>query len=112
MKIHDFGYVFTTALGILAITIATRGSFAFLPAKYRLPARLEEALRYAPACALTAIVAPSVFARADHSVNVDFMNPRLWGLLAAGIVFYFRRNMVYTMAVGMVVFTVVRRLGA
>ena len=53
---HDWGYLLAAFAGLTMATVVTRGSFFMLPARYALPAQIERALRYAPACALTAIV--------------------------------------------------------
>ena len=78
-----------------------------LPAHVQLPARVERALRYAPACALAAIVAPGVLTR-DHEIAIGWSNHQMWALLAAAAVFARTRNMMVMMAVGMGVFTFLR----
>ncbi|WP_375509273.1 porin, partial [uncultured Caballeronia sp.] len=42
-------------------TVATRAGFLLVSPRIGLPARVERALRYAPACALAAIIAPEIF---------------------------------------------------
>lgn len=97
-------------VGLGLITLVTRASFFLLPARIELPAPIERALRYAPACALMAIIAREVLApRGAHRVNVD--NEQLWGVVAAGAVFIWTRSMLAMMTVGMVVFTVLRLAG-
>ena len=71
------------------------------------PSVLERALKYAPVCALTAIVAPAVFTR-DHQPYISWHNHQMWALLAAGLVFARWRNMTAMIVVGMAVFTVLR----
>ena len=105
--LHDWGYLAAAFAGLTIATLATRGSFFMLPARYALPAQLERALRYAPACALTAIVAQGVLTR-NHQPFISFGNDQLWALLGAAIVFVKTRNMVLTIAIGMTVFTVLR----
>jgi len=72
-----------------------------------LPERIERGLRYAPACALTAIIAQSVFARQGEAY-VSVHNNQIWALLAAALVFAKTRNMIAMMVVGMAVFTALR----
>lgn len=104
-------YVVICVIGMFFITLGTRGSFFMLPERYKLPPRIERALRYAPACALAAIVAPGVLTNAPEGTpNFDLTNPRLWGVIAATVFFVWKRNMMVMMVVGMTAFTAVRLL--
>ncbi len=68
------------AFGLLcATTLITRGSFIMAGDKGRLPAVLRRALRYAPAAALAALVAPDLLLVQD---GIQPFNPKL----LAGIV--------------------------
>ncbi len=100
-------YLIAATVGLTLVTVATRSSFFMLPARIELPANVERALRYAPACALTAIIAQGVFAR-NHQPYVNVHNFEMWAILAAALVFAKTRNMIAMMAVGMAVFTVLR----
>ena len=99
----------TIALLALA-TIVTRSSF-FVLASTRLPPRLQQALRYAPAAALAAIVIPDLLlnggagASADH---IDWLNPRLLAGVGATLFFLATRHMLGTIVAGMILFTVLR----
>lgn len=93
--------------GLALTTIATRGSFFMLPASLRLPPGVERALRYAPACALAAIIAPDLLTPNGH-LAIGWHNNELWAALAAAAVFAKTRNMLLMMAVGMALFTVLR----
>jgi branched-subunit amino acid transport protein len=103
----DTAYVVGAIVGLTLVTVATRSSFFMLPQRFQLPPLLERALRFAPACALAAIVAPSVFTR-DHHVYLSVHNNQMWAVLAAGAVFTWKRNMLLMMTVGMAVFTALR----
>ncbi len=104
---HDWGYLAAAFAGLTVATVMTRGSFFMLPARYALPAQIERALRYAPACALTAIVAQGVLTK-NHEPYLSIHNFQWWALLAAAAVFIKTRNMVLTISVGMAVFTALR----
>ncbi|MCE9623599.1 MAG: AzlD domain-containing protein [Actinomycetia bacterium] len=104
---HDWGYLAAAFAGLTIATVVTRGSFFMLPARYALPAQVERALRYAPACALTAIVAQGVLTK-NHEPYLAIHNFQWWALVASAAVFVKTRNMVATIAVGMAVFTVLR----
>ena len=80
-----------------------------LPSSVQLPTSWERALRYAPVCALTAIVAPTVFTR-DHQPYISWHNNQMWALFAAAAVFARWRSMTAMIVVGMAVFTALRLL--
>ncbi len=104
---RDWLYMMVAFAGLAMTTITTRGSFFMLPARVTLPARVERALRYAPACALTAIVVPGVLTKHGH-LYLTVQNNQMWAVIAASAVFFKTRNMMLMMAVGMAVFTVLR----
>ncbi len=107
MDLNDWTYMLIAIAGLTVVTVATRASLVMLPAHVQLPARVERALRYAPACALAAIVAPGVLTR-DHEVVIGWGNDQMWALIVAAAVFAKTRNMMVMMAVGMGVFTMLR----
>ncbi len=104
---HDWGYLAAAFAGLTVATVVTRGSFFMLPARFALPAQIERALRYAPACALTAIIAQGVLTK-NHEPYLTVNNFQWWALLAAAAVFIKARNMIASITVGMAVFTVLR----
>jgi branched-subunit amino acid transport protein len=106
--VNDTLYVIAASIGMLLVTLATRASFFMLPSRFQLPARVERALRYAPACALIGIITPGIFTKKGGALNLDFTNPRLWAVIIAALVFAKTRNMMAMMAVGMAVFTILR----
>lgn len=105
--LHDWGYL-AAAFALLTIsTFLTRAGFFMLPGRYSLPPQVERALRYAPACALAAIIAQGVLTK-NHQPAVSLHNDEMWGLVASGVAATRTRNMVLLMAVGMGVFTALR----
>ncbi len=100
-------YLTAAIVGLTLVTIATRSSFFMLPARIELPPNVERGLRYAPACALTAIITQGVLAR-DHQPYMSVHNYQMWAILAAALVFATTRNMIAMMVVGMAVFTALR----
>jgi branched-subunit amino acid transport protein len=94
-------------LGLGFISLATRASFYVLPPAWQLPPRVERALRYAPACALVAIIVPEVVLQ-QGQMALSLSNDKLLAVLAAGVFFVFKRDMLMMMAVGMLVFTLLR----
>jgi branched-subunit amino acid transport protein len=106
-SMRSWSHMLIAFAGLGLTTVLTRGSFFMLPASLRLPPRVEQALRYAPACALAAIIAPDLLTRDGH-MAIGWHNNELWAALAAAAVFAKTRNMLLMMAVGMTLFTVLR----
>lgn len=100
-------WVWVTIVGLTAATFITRSGFLLLGDRVNLPARVERALRYAPACALVAIVLPELV-YSKGQLQLGFENFRLLAALAAGAFFYFKRDLLLTIIFGMVVFTGLR----
>ena len=100
--------IWLTIIGLMAVTFVTRGFFLLIGQRAELPDSLVSALRYAPAAALIAIIAPEVFLVRNDVF--DIANPSLWGGLSALGVFLLSRSMVLTIVAGMLVFTAVRWL--
>lgn len=99
----------TIALLALA-TVLTRTSF-FMLASTRMPARLQQALRYAPAAALAAIVLPDLVLNGGGvATAIDWTNPRLLAGAGATLFFLATRHLLGTIVVGMVLFTAIRML--
>lgn len=96
----------TIALLTLA-TLITRGSFFLLGNRVKLPPRARHALRYAPAAALAAIVAPDMLL-SGGALDVGFSNPKLWAGVGATIFFLTTRHLLGTLIFGMLLFTVLR----
>lgn len=103
---HDAQLWLTFILVGLATTLP-RASFIVLGGRVRLPAVVQRALRYAPAAALAAIVAPDVLVVAG-----DFapLNPRLAGIIAALAAAVVWRNPWLPFIVGMAVLLGLQRL--
>jgi branched-subunit amino acid transport protein len=99
--------VWLTIVGLTLVTIVTRGAFLLVGDRISLPERVQHALRYAPACALAALVAPELVMQ-QGQVFFSVENFKLVGAVVAGVVMLTTRNVLLTMGVGMVLFTVLR----
>jgi branched-subunit amino acid transport protein len=96
-------------IGVLAVaTAATRSSFWLVGHHITIPKRVQEVLRYAPACALAAIIAPDMLLDAGGQLHVSAANPKLLAGAAAVLFYLVRRNMLLTIMFGMLVFTALR----
>lgn len=97
-------------LTFILIGLATtlpRASFIVLGRRARLPAVVQRALRYAPAAALAAIVAPDVLVVAGDFVP---LNPKLAGVIAAVAAALLWRNPWLPFVAGMAVLLGLRAL--
>ncbi len=95
-------------VGLALSTFITRTSFLLGGARVRLNHRIEVALRYAPVCTLTAIIVPDVLMHAHDTTDFSLRNPRLIGVLVAGLWLACSRNIVGCLAVGMAAYTIAR----
>jgi branched-subunit amino acid transport protein len=95
-------------IGVLALaTAATRSSFWLIGQHITIPKRVQEMLRYAPACALAAIVAPDLVLVDSHAL-LDLSNLKLVSGIVATIFYLLRRNMLETIVFGMAFYTALR----
>ncbi|MES2261131.1 MAG: AzlD domain-containing protein [Pseudomonadota bacterium] len=101
--------IWITIAALAVATAATRSSFWLIGHHITIPKRVHEVLRYAPACALAAIVAPDLLLT-EGQLPVQLANPKLVaGVLSIGF-YLLRRNMLETIVVGMALFTGLRLL--
>lgn len=100
-------YVWLAILGITLATFITRSGLLVLGTRARLPAGLEAALRFAPACALAAIVAPELVYTNDV-LELSWRNPKLLAGVAGIAIFAASRSMIATITLGMAVFWLLR----
>ncbi|MDB5936914.1 MAG: branched-chain amino acid transporter [Massilia sp.] len=89
-------------------TAATRSSFWLVGHHITIPKRVQEILRYAPACALAAIIAPDILLGTHGELQMAVTNPKLLAGLAAVLFYAVRRNMLQTIVFGMLMFTLLR----
>jgi branched-subunit amino acid transport protein len=96
-------------IGALAVaTAATRSSFWLVGHHITIPKRIQEMLRFAPACALAAIVAPDLLLGAEGQLQLGWTNLKLVAGIASVVFYVLRRNMLQTIIFGMLFFTVLR----
>lgn len=92
-------------------TACCRSALWMVGHRVTIPRRVQEMLRYAPACALAAIVAPDFMLGPQGDVQLAVTNPKLLAGIAALAYYLWRRNMLQTIVIGMLVFTVLRVSG-
>ena len=94
-------------VGLALTTLVTRTSFLVAGSRLKLSHRVEVALRYAPVCTLSAIIVPDVLMHGG-GYDLSLLNPRLIGVIAAGLWLCFSRNIVGCLACGMFAFSLAR----
>ena len=99
--------IWIVIVGLAVVTIMMRSSFLMLGDYVPLPERVQHGLRYAPVCALVALVTPELFLM-QGVFDVSITNPKLVAGVVAGIITLTTRSMLASMAAGMVVFTLLR----
>ena len=97
-------------IGMTLVTAWSRSFFLMLGERIKISPLALEAIRFAPLAAMIAILAPEIFlpANATSVAQFDIHLPNIWGGIAALAAFYFSRKMVFTLVVGMAVFTAIR----
>lgn len=96
-------------IGVLAVaTAATRSSFWLVGHHITIPKRVQEMLRFAPACALAAIVAPDLLLGSKGELDLAISNLKLVAGVASIGYYLLRRNMLETIVFGMLFFTGLR----
>ena len=99
--------IWLVIIGLTVVTILMRSSFLMLGDYFPLPERVQHGLRYAPVCALVALVTPELFLT-QGGFNLSVANPKLVAGLAAAIITLTTRSMIAAMALGMLIFTLMR----
>ena len=97
------------AIGLLLLSTLISRCVVFLVAhRMRLPPLAQHALRYAPAAAMAAIVLPDLLLAPGGVPDIGWHNPKLLAGLGAAIFFLVTRHMLGMIAVGMLLYSVLR----
>jgi branched-subunit amino acid transport protein len=99
--------VWGVIIGLTLITFITRGFFLLVGERMELSETLQNALKYAPAAALVAIIAPEMFF-SQGSSDMEINSPYLWGGICSIIAFWLTKSMLLTIILGMLAFTAIR----
>ncbi len=99
--------IWITIAGMTLVTLATRTIMLVFGDRLPLPERVQHALRFAPVCALVALIAP------EHLTDqgawaISLANPKFVAGAIAVAVMLATRSMVATMMLGMAVFVGMR----
>ncbi len=101
--------IWATIAVLVCATAATRSTFWLVGHHVTIPPRVQEMLRFAPACALAAIIAPDLLLE-NGQMELALGNKKLLAGLAAIGFYLWRRNMLQTIVFGMLAFTGLRLL--
>jgi branched-subunit amino acid transport protein len=94
-------------IGLMVVTLITRSFFLLIGERMELSETVQNALRYAPAAALVAIIAPEMFFTQGSS-SLEINSPYLWGGVCSIIAFWLSKSMLLTIILGMLAFTAIR----
>lgn len=103
------GELLLTIVSLSAATFATRAGLLLAGERLHLSPGVESALRYAPACALAALVTPEIL-QPGGMLDLSFGNPRWPAALAAAAFLLWRQSMAGSIVVGMTVYALLRAL--
>jgi len=92
------------------VTIATRTVMLAFGDRIPLPERVQHALRFAPACALTALIAPELLTD-QGAWAISLANAKLVAGAIAIAVMLATRSLMATMGIGMAAYLLLKHLG-
>lgn len=94
-------------VGLTAVTVLTRSFFHLSSKDWSLPRWAERGLQYAPIAALAAVIAPELFMQQGQLLH-SWQDARWMAALLAALVFFWRKDVLLTIVVGMAVFLPLR----
>jgi branched-subunit amino acid transport protein len=100
--------IWIVILVLCLATACTRSAFWLIGHRVTIPLRVQEMLRYAPACALAAIAGPDLVLDVQSEVLLTPANPKLLAGIAALLYYLWRRSLLQTIVFGMLVLTLLR----
>jgi branched-subunit amino acid transport protein len=101
--------IWITIAGMALVTLATRTVMLVLGDRIALPERVQHALRFAPVCALTALIAPELLTE-QGAWAISAANPKFVAGALAIAAMLATRSMMTTMILGMAAFVTLRLL--
>lgn len=100
--------IWVVILVLAVATACTRSVFWLIGRRVTIPPRVQDMLRYAPACALAAIVGPDLVLGQQGDLMLSVGNPKLLAGAASLGYYLWRRQMLQTIVLGMLVLTLLR----
>ncbi|MFN3295620.1 AzlD domain-containing protein [Caldimonas sp.] len=96
-----------TIAGLGVITVLTRSFFLLPERELHLPGWVKRGLKYAPLAALAAVIAPEVLMTQGELITT-WRDARIFGLAAATAYYFWRRDILGTILVGMALYLPLR----
>ena len=90
-------------VGLTVVTVVSRGFFFISSKPWQLPHWAQRGLQYAPIAALSAVVVPEIVTVQGQLVST-WQDARLFAAAAGIAVFFYQRNVLLTIVLGMVVY--------
>ncbi len=90
-------------LGLAVVTVITRSFFFISRRDFHLPHWAQRGLQYAPIAALAAVIVPELVMTQGQLIST-WQDARLYGAVAGAAAFYFTRNTLACIALGMLVY--------
>lgn len=100
--------IWMTIAVLTVSTTVTRTAFWLVGHHVTIAPRVQDMLRYAPGCALSAIIFPDLLLGSSGAWALDWHNYKLLAAVAAVGYYLLRRNMLETIIFGMLFFTGLR----
>ena len=92
--------------GMFMVTFSIRYFLLPLSGRFRLPVRIQEALKYVPPAVLTAIIVPAVLIPDGRHLQLTATNPYLLGALGTALIGWLSKHLLFTILGGMVFFAI------
>jgi branched-subunit amino acid transport protein len=92
-----------TIAGLALVTIFTRCFFLFSSKPWQLPNWVSRGLQYAPIAALSAVIAPEILITHGQLLS-SWHDAKLLAALAGAAVYFWRKSVLLTMGLGMLVY--------
>ena len=90
-------------IGLAIITVVTRSFFMISDKELPMPEWLRRGLKYAPLAALAAVIAPEIVMSNGQLIG-SLADARLPALAASVVYFFYKRSILGTIALGMVIY--------
>jgi len=96
-------YTVATIAGMACVTVLTRCFFLFSSKPWTLPSWAQRGLHYAPIAALSAVIVPEMVMTHGQLI-ATWQDARIFAVLAGLAWYYWRRDLLGTIIVGMAVY--------
>jgi len=98
----DF-WTFGVIVGLTLVTVVTRSFFFISSEEWTLPDWAQRGLQFAPIAAMAAVVFPEILMQQGHFLQT-WMDARWVGAVVGGAVYFWKRNVLWTILAGMVAY--------